>query len=192
MSLAPVERPDAKDLYFCWLYNKVAGKKLYTNLASYLHNRWEFRWTVDYDENRQGDGYQLREDWVELNKASLRPKERREILAEPVSVFEVLVALTLRLNFDMYDSRTGDQVPRWFNELIENLGLSHLDDDNWPDGIVSHREVDSVMTVWLDRTYEPNGEGSCFPLSYPRPDMDMRTVELWYQMMAYMDDHYPI
>lgn len=182
--------PNIHDEYFSWLYDKVSGIPEYVNLSSYIHNRWEFYWSVPYDENRQADGYDQRESFLRGRSSAFSIKERRDLLNEPVSVFEVLVALCERMDFNLYDLIQDHLSGIWYRELLDNIGLSHLNDGSFHNVQIVEREVDDVMRILLDRTYDSDGTGSLFPLD--NAEKDMRDIELWYQMMAYLNEKHPI
>ena len=176
------------DIYFLWLYDRIAGERPYVKLASYLHNRWEFRWHVQYDENRQADGYDQRGLFLYEHPERFTRKQINSLMNEPVSVFEVLVALVERMDFQLDDLISGPRRHLWFSELLANLELDVFDDEGFGDHPANHREIDDIIQVLLDRTYDSDGTGSLFPLSNPK--QDMREVELWYQMMAYLHENY--
>ena len=50
--------------YFEWLYFKVVGNDSYRKLLSLLHSM-DFRYSVNFDENRAMDGINLRWYYVE-------------------------------------------------------------------------------------------------------------------------------
>ena len=181
------------DLYFLWLVElaQVPGGRTYVELCAYLHNRWEFRWSVDYDENRQADGFDLRELYVHHHPRTRR-NDIRLLMEEPVSMLEVLIGIAKRLDFQLYDPEISSSGINYrFDELIINLELNDLDDStDWSSGRPG-RKVDDVMEVLLDRTYDADGNGSLFPLSENSHKVDMREVEIWYQMMEYMAEKYP-
>ena len=43
-----------------------------------------------------------------------------------------------------------------------------------------------VMQIFLNREYEPNGRGGLFTVN--NSPADMRTVEIWYQFMWYLNE----
>jgi len=188
-----MSRPNIHDEYFSWLYHQVSGRRSYVDLCSYLHNNWEFYWSVPYDENRQADGYDQRDTFVQFvgSQVFLR-REIQDLMNAPVSVFEVLVAIVNRMDFNLDDLVSGPRRDKWFAELLENLDLADLTDDVFidQDRYDHQKRIDHIMRILLDRTYDEDGTGSLFPLKHA--DKDMRTVELWYQMMAYLNERHPI
>jgi len=185
---------DITDRYFDFLYSRVAGEPSYVRLSSYLHNRWEFRWSVDYDENRQADGYDQRESFLFTSTVAFTRKQVDQLLNYlPVSVFEVLVAICDRMDFNLDDLVSGSRMDRWYRELLTNLSLDAFDDDHFDLDAAGRdrRVVDDIIQVWLDRTYGSDGDGSLFPLVNYNP-VDRREVEIWYQMMDYLQENYPV
>lgn len=81
----------------------------------------------------------------------------------------------------MTNDEIGDRTPLWFWGMIGNLGLRGMTDD-----IFDERVVDEITERFLARDYSYNGRGGLFYVSKPR--MDMRDVEIWYQMMWYLDE----
>lgn len=81
----------------------------------------------------------------------------------------------------MTNDEIGDRTPLWFWGMIGNLGLREMTDDIFDESV-----VDEVVERFLARDYSYNGRGGLFYVSKPR--MDMRDVEIWYQMMWYLDE----
>lgn len=147
------------------VYDDRFGKS-YTLLFEYLYSR-DFYWANDMplDRNRAIDGIELREKYGCSN----------DILDEPCSVLEMIIGLALRIeNQIMTDYDSGDRTSQWFWIMITNLGLYSYDDDNF-----NEEEVKYIVDCFLDREYEPNGQGGLFILE--RPFDDLRNVEIWIQ-----------
>lgn len=72
-------------------------------------------------------------------------------------------------------------VPKWFYHMVASLGLLGMNDVTF--------DVDKVhekLNKMLDRDYSANGLGGLFFIP-DYPGEDLTTVELWYQMLAYLD-----
>lgn len=181
-------RVDVERSYFEWLYEKIAGRESYRKLCQHLHRK-VFYWTIPNDDNRQEEGYDLRHQFMENyeNEFAITIPADHPFLNEPVSVFEVLIALSDRMDYQLYNPNLPPRNTLWFQEMISNLGISDLVDNRWSD--VAAGDVDRVVETLLDRTYDENGNGSLFPLDNPRDDLTQ--VELWYQLMAYLMEKYP-
>lgn len=134
-----------------------------------------FYWTIPEDENRAADGIDLREEFGYF-----------EDFAEPCSVLEVLIAIARRMDFEMADPVCGGSITKaCFWSLIGNLGLDICTDDNYDECHLWDSEyVASRLDRWMSRSFEPDGTGGIFPLEYTT--VDQRTVEIWYQMFAYL------
>ena len=65
--------------------------------------------------------------------------------------------------------------------MIVSLGLSNMDDRNF-DGLY----FKEVMQRFLNRGYERNGRGGLFTIH--DPSLDMRSAEIWYQFMWYLNE----
>jgi hypothetical protein len=163
------------ELYFTWLYSQVAFVKprrpsrSYWKLTRHLYTR-EFLYHVDYDGNRAHDGIDLRYEFLEQEGLD----EDVEWLSLPCSVFEMMIGIARRL-FTIVEKEPA----AWFWELIDNLNLTRYDDRHY-----RQDSVDRIITILLYRLYTPAGVGGMFPLR--KPASDQRTVELWYQMNAYL------
>lgn len=164
-----------KHEYFRWLQSQVGKGSRYTHLLTLMHEK-EFVWFVPNDDNRSQDGRDLRLEFIheELDDESGTAAFR----CQPVSVLEVMIGLTRRLEFE-----TDCDALNWAAILIENLGLHECK------GRLSPGQVDYVNDqlddlVW--RRYHPDGTGGFFPLAWP--DKDQTKVELWYQMSSYINE----
>jgi len=176
-----------QDAYFAWLGKRVDPTAQYSHLNSYIHAGWDFRWTIAIDKNRQIDGYYLREDFLktccDVDNAY---SELSDFEFQPVSVFEVLVALVSRMDYELDDLSGVTRFEVWYKELLTNLDLVGLTDDVWKCNVIHAKAIVwEVMTKLLDRTYDRNGVGGLFPLK--NAPQDLRTVEIWYQMMIYLN-----
>lgn len=164
--------------YLIWLYSQVGNVKerntslTYWNLLRQMHSI-EFIWLVPNDDNRVGDGRDLRYEWV--TEFHIGARATREWLDRGCSFLEMLIALCRRIAFE-----ADGQVDTWFWHLVDNLGLSGCTDrSNY-----NVYEVDDRIQTVIFRTYQRNGRGGLFPMRHARKDQ--RDVELWYQMNAYL------
>lgn len=146
----------------------IGGAGPYGRLLRYLHGR-TFVYILRMDANRAEDALDLRERFgVESGN--------------PCSVFEMMVALAVRCEEHiMTNAEIGDRTPMWFWGMIGNLGLSGMTDDCFHE----ERAAD-IIDRFLAREYHYDGKGGLFSLSNPRKDM--REVEIWYQMMWYLEE----
>lgn len=167
--------------YFEWMYELVSGDRFakgltYRKLLTFLHDV-EFVYFVPYDENRAAKGISLRYRYCVIN-------EREELecyLTGPCSVLEMMIALAMDCEELMDNLTLGDRTGQWFWEMIANMGLGSMNDTNYNEWLVN-----DVVTRFLDRDYEPDGRGGLFRVrGWTR---DMRTMEIWHQLMAYIND----
>lgn len=162
--------------YFDWMCGHVCDRKYighasYYKLLNYLHSK-TFTYTLIMDENRAMDGIDLRYRFA--------GDDGRFIVGD-CSVLEMMVALSLRCEERiMADDETGNQTGRWFWEMIDNLGLESMYDDNF-DKVYA----DGIIYKFLNRKYSPDGDGGLFTVR--NRDVDLRKVEIWYQMCWYLD-----
>lgn len=145
----------------------------YFGLASVMAER-EFEVVVPRDDNRVGDGRDLRLDFCRYLRI---PSDVRDELG-PCSFLEVLIGLSRRLAFAAGGSSEG-----WAWQLVTNLELHRMWD---PIGRAKAQKIAHILDRCIRREYEPNGQGGFFPLAWP--DEDQRQVELWYQMSAYIGE----
>ena len=172
--------------YFTWLYNRVGVyglrnyEKSYTLLCEALFGA-EFTWTHILDENRAGDGLSLRDAFC------VEQGIDREgfLLGVPCSMFEMLVALSDRLAFQLdgyYEGTAGD----WFWVMIKNLGLINHTDGVIVAGGDIRVAVNEAVSRFINRQYARNGKGGLFQVSNRR--IDMREEDIWTQLSAFCSE----
>lgn len=161
--------------YFDWLYfmvNPRGGQ--FRKLLTMLHSM-EFRYFVDYDENRASDGVNLRWYYVDDggHDGILKWKE-------PCTVLEMIISLAMHMDKIVGDSDGEFNLVHWFWLMIDNLDLAWMTDDKYEKAYVYGR-----VAMFLDRQYEPDGEGNIIHIPGCRDDL--RDVEIWWQMCWYLD-----
>ena len=170
---------EIKNTYFEWLFDLACGERYsratsFRKLLTHLH-RTDFRYHMLMDGNRAGDGTALR------YRFHLVTGLDDDELTGPCSVLEMMIALALRCEETiMDDSDYGDRMGQWFWGMIRNLGLSGSTDDRYDE-----EKVDYILNRFLDRKYEPNGEGGLFFIR--NCDEDLRDVDIWCQLCWYLD-----
>lgn len=166
--------------YFDWMVEKIGGRRGYESLLRYLFYT-PFVYTIPMDGNRYEDGIDLRYRFGAENDIS-GPEIASEVDYTDCSLFEVMVAMALRCEEHiMADDDLGDRTPIWFWHMIESLGLMGLTDDVF-DEQVAKFAIDRMY----DRGYFPNGEGGLVRVN--NTTKDMRRLELWDQMMVYLNE----
>lgn len=174
--------------YFEWLRNLVcdctfAETISYDKLLAYLHDV-EFTFIILKDGNRAEDGVDLRYRFADERCPELYYDEVDELLSGPCSVLEMMIALALRCEETiMDDTEYGDRTGQWFWNMIVNLGLGDMMDSRF-----DFYHVEDVIAKFVNREYEPDGRGGLFRVRHC--DYDMRDIEIWIQMMWYLDEYY--
>lgn len=167
------------DDYFDWLYFAVVpgqpiADRPYRKLLSMLHNM-DFRYSIPFDENRAADGRNLR--WYYVNDGG---DDSIMDWKAPCTVLEVLISLAMHMESIMGEPGDDYSVPHWFWWMLSNLDLDEMTDDRYDKTYVYGR-----VSMFLDRTYEPDGYGNI--IFIPNTKEDLRKVELWHQMCWYLD-----
>jgi len=168
-------RGDLEERYFQWMYDLVCPGQSYRKLFRGLYSR-EFTWDLEMDRNRAADGVDLRYRFAYLNRLNHVPKEN-----DPCTVLEMMIALAIRCEDQiMTDPESGDRTGKWFFEMVDSLGLRQMNDDRYDEEI-----VDTTVSSFLSRSYSPDGTGGLFRV--PDCPKDMRNMEIWYQLMWYLN-----
>ena len=181
---------DYEKEYFEWLcnfvcdeeYDSINQMRSYSKLFEHLHMR-PFVATLDRDEHRISDGLELRMRFCQ--EMGYFPEIQGQITnGRPCSIFEMMLALALRceetiMDDDDYGNRTG----QWFWIMLVNLGLGHMSNQDYDEA-----SADYILERFVNREYNPYGEGGLFVVHNPR--QDMRTVEIWYQMCWYLSENF--
>ena len=159
--------------YFKWMYNIVCADRYtssnsYEKLLMYLHDV-EFTYTIKRDADRFYDGINLRRRFGQQ-------------IDGPCSVLEMMVALAIRCEETiMTDPKFGDRTSQWFWQMIVNLGLGGETDSRF-----DKEYVRDVVDQFLHRNYQRDGRGGLFTVK--EYQYDLRDVDIWTQMMWYLDD----
>lgn len=176
---------ELKQKYFDWIYQLVAhadvhGEPSYHILLERLFDE-EFRFQLPMDANRAEDGEELRYHFGHEQHIS-DGMVQAYLDDRPCSILEMMVALAIRCDEQiMYDPDAGSQVYIWFWEMIDSLGLSDMSDSRYRGA-----KVEEIINTFLNREYQKNGKGGLFYTR--RPNVDMRNMEIWYQMCWYLNN----
>lgn len=79
----------------------------------------------------------------------------------------------------MSDPDLGDRTSEWFWHMLSNLGLSKMNDSDF-----DKERAEFIVYRFLNREYEPNGEGGLFVIEDCKDDL--RRMEIWYQANMYL------
>lgn len=167
-----------KNQYFDWLCQIVCDQATESDyrLLNIL-NQIDFTYIMNMDENRASDGISLRYRFG--YEKNIDDKVIMMYLdGWPCSVLEMMIALAIRCEEHiMSDSEIGDRTRLWFWEMIKSLGLTdfkHFDEN----------QIKSRVFKFLNREYDADGTGGLFTV--PECRYDLRTADIWYQMMWYL------
>lgn len=117
------------------------------------------------DRNREQDGLYLR-------------KMNNYYSFEPCSMFEMMVALSLRIDQEFLGDTSTEGISRaglWFGEMCDNLDISNCSGLD---------EFEVKINRFLNHEYEPDGRGSLFYV--PNAPEDFRQLQIWDQMGAWI------
>lgn len=159
--------------YTKWLINStelINYDKLLYHLA-----RADFYWWMVLDENRACAGLSLRERYsfeVGIYQS--------DVADGPCSVLEMLIALSEDLE-QQCGAKTSQE---FFFEMLSNLKLIKYSDNHYDENAVG-----SILKKWMDRDYAADGSGSIFKFV---PNTDMRKLDIWGQMLRYINYYYPL
>lgn len=166
--------------YFEWMRDLVCGDdKQYETLLRFLHEK-TFYYIHPLDENREQDGLDLKYRFGWLHDIPDDVIER-ELGRNTCSVLEMMIALAVRCEESIMDDYDfGNRTGTWFFDMLKSLEIDEMDDENF-----NEVYVDEAIERMLEREYGPDGEGGLCYL--PGCDKDLREVDIWYQMMWYLD-----
>lgn len=169
--------------YFSWICSIVCRKhKNFQRLMAVLYDT-DFVYILPMDANRAADGVDLRYRFGTERSYPKSVIESRLDIRE-CSVLEMMVALAIRCEEHiMSDPDIGNRTEKWFWNMVESLGLGFMTDDGFDE-----RHIKKVLNRFLKREYKRDGEGGLFRLKRSSQKTDLRNVEIWYQMMSYLNE----
>jgi len=156
--------------YYYWLCSFVPNSALYSQLLFTLYVK-EFTYIFVMDGNRAENGLELREQFgIDLGD-------------KPCSILEMIVALAMKIEDQMGDDYFGNRTSFWIENMLDSLGLSFYTDNHYND-----EEVADILNQFLRRQYSENGSGGLFTVN--RPDLNMRTMDIWMQANWFLSTYY--
>ena len=194
-----------KDSYFNYLMCLISSDTI--NAAQDYYNLcllfFETPFTIlnPMDENREGDGSELRDHWLDNMKVNdrLKTEYANDLLTTPISMLEVLVALCVRVEKQILaDPNRPYMASVLFWDIIDNLvkygtfGSAYtkasdiLTDEKWCSFVEDAMKA-SIKKV-LQRTYHEDGRGGLFPL--PDSKTNQRKLDMWGNCMQYVSANY--
>lgn len=172
--------------YYDWLYKIVCGEWEPRNLSfhrllMFLYNR-NYIPSCEMDISRATDGTNLRYRFASENDISYAAMDDA-FTGIPCSMLEMMVGLAIRIEEHILeDPSAGKRTGQWFWNMVVSLGLAAMDDARF------HEErAEAIIDRFSRRAYQPNGAGGLFTLS--RPAEDMRTIDIWYQLMGWLAEN---
>lgn len=176
---------DMTSQYFDWLRETVCGRWEPRNLS--FHKLLAFLFQQDFipscemDESRAEDGRDLRYRFAQ-EKSIPYAALNSATSGMSCSMLEMMVGLSIRIEEHiMADSEAGNRVGQWFWSMVVSLGLAAMDDARFNEG-----RAQFIIDRFNQRAYQPNGAGGLFTLI--SPNVDMRQLDIWYQLMAYLNE----
>lgn len=163
-------------LWRCGLEKKTRFGRLF----KILHHM-DFTWVLERDENRDGDGYELRDDY-EIS-GDFEDWIVDDFYSRRTSVFEVLIAIAIRIDNEFIGDPAEEHPEDFFLEMIKNLGLDRFVGNRYQES-----DVIKIVDRWLQRRFHKDGQGSPFPVKYDH--RDQRKLEIWDQMNSYISENY--
>lgn len=177
-------------MYLPWLLKFVADDRLMERYKTLFHKLYStpfnYRRMKPHDFDRSMDGKNLRwrfERQNESNISHISAVEFMEFEDKECSMLEMLIALSLRIEESLTsDSRQGDRTGQWFWEMLTNLGIGYMSDIKFDLGMYK-----ACIDNFHAYSYSPEGKG-CLFRARGKSMMDMRELDIWYQMCAHMND----
>lgn len=168
--------------YFSWLCNCISNKfsqdsHSYRKLLTFLHST-PFEAVYDGDKNRAVDGQELRYSYSFVMDED--PDDVLKYLDGECSLLEMMVALALKCEGIMQDTRYGNRTAQWFWHMVISLGLGSMIDQ-----FFDPKRAKFITDKFITHRYLPNGKGGLFTVRDTKEDF--RQKEIWYQMMRYLD-----
>ena len=177
--------------YYNWLLgfieDDIHDLSNYSVLMSVLFSR-EFYSLVPNDDNRVGDGLDLRNQFADELGEHLYFVD--EDLPPYCTILEMMIALAIRIENDiLYDPEKGYRVSEWFWIMLSNLDLENETDDCF-----DRERVVMTLNNFVDRKYGENGKFCLFPISKTatmakKTATDMKNTEIWYQANYFFTEY---
>ena len=108
-------------------------------------------------------------------------------------MLEMIIGISKRMSEQLMDEDGEDKTAQYFWEIMENLGLTCMDDDNfgWETGL-AQKKIAKTCEILCKRQYNPDGTGGGM---FPMPGLlgiNQKKMEIWYQMQDYINWKYRI
>lgn len=180
---------ELEEVYFDWLrsecFTETSERREYEGVLKVLHDI-PFFWVLMLDQNRAGDALSYRQNDFLGFQGDLDAFDQHWLhnWAESTpSVLEVMLGMARRWSFYFEES-----IAFYFAHMFVSMQF-----DRYPGRHLvpaSDFEVRHKCNEWLSRQFQPNGEGSPFPIKHALDIVDFRQVDMWAQMNAYSAEHF--
>ena len=177
---------NAAKMYFCWILHSALSPELIARCGRSGIDIWAvlkemdsvpFEATTEMDLNRIDDGIELRYRFGRV-LGYPDPEIAATLDIYGCSMLEVVASLALKAGEQIFGNPYEQHGAQWiFGKMLENAGM--LD---------PKADVFDICDGINERTYSPDGKGGLFYI--PKCQKDLRKVELWHQMMLYLDVAY--
>jgi len=178
-----------EEVYFDTLrvdaFSEHSERREYEGVLRVLHDI-PFYWTIWLDENRAGDALSFRQNDFLGFQRDLETLDQHwlgEWIQQTPSVLEVFLGMARRWSFYFEGS-----IPFYFAKMFLNMGFDHYPGRQLVPAAAE--EVRLRCEVWLSRQFQPNGDGSPFPIQHALDVVDFRKVDIWTHMNAYSAEHF--
>lgn len=175
--------PTIDELYFEWMselvFSNADERRAHNTLLRSLHDT-NFYYILPMDSNRYEDGIDLR------YRFGYEKHIEQRIIAGTLdihecSVLEMMAALALRCEEHFLASvEPNDGLSEIFKYMLKSLGLLDMTND-----IYCESEFEAIISRFLDRKYDSNGNGGLFRIDNCREDLTK--IQIWYQMCWYLN-----
>lgn len=166
-----------------WHNDSFRGPR-YHQLFSFLFNT-PFVPSIELDQPRANDAVDLRYAYADQYHIPYEIIDR-DLGGQnsSCSMLEMMVALSIRMeNHIMEDKDLGNRTGQWFWSMVVSLGLDGMDDTNFDSA-----KAAGIIHRFNTRQYEPCGKGGLFTVQ--NPTIDMRGMDIWYQMQHWIGENY--
>lgn len=160
--------------------NDLCGDRQHTKLFDFLQSITFLPSHIN-DENRAKDGVDFRLRFPEA-KSDYTYRDVYLYLTGPCTFLEMLLALSFRCEEHiMGDPSEDDNTHQWFVDMLKSLHLYGTTDSHF-----NAEYVNGVIDIFNRREYQKNGDGGLFTIS--NPTLDMRSIEIWWQLNWYLSE----
>lgn len=189
---------DLTNTYYQWLiegklhastivFKKEEDKEKFMDILHLLFIR-DFEVILDMDSSRAKDGCYLRDIFMtEYLKDDMITPHSNPWDEVKCSVLELMIALCIKMRDDFYSEyeEEHDVCQTLFIRMLQSLGIMTRG------GFQSKTVINTIISTFIYRQFQDNGNGSLFNLKDKTDDEDWTHVPIWYQMMAYIRVSHP-